>query len=55
LYVLGLAEESVYGAIHQLLVQLNVRELVPHISYRLAEETIRDGENVGFVNDRQEL
>lgn len=55
MYVLGLAEESVHGAVHQLLVHLNVRELIPHIPHCLAEETIRDRENVGFVNDRQEL
>lgn len=55
MYVLGLAEESVHRAVHQLLVYFNVRELVGHVSHRLAEETVRDGEDVGFVNDRQEL
>ena len=54
-HVLGLAEESVHCAVHQLLIYLDVRELFRHVSHRLAEEAIRDGEDVGLVNDRQEL
>jgi len=55
LYVLGLAEESVHRAVHQLFVHLNVWEPLGHVEHCLTKETVCDGEDVGLVNDRQEL